>query len=78
MIVRLYLRGTVDDVVTWASERDDEQSSHPAKLWEALAPESAPAGMPLYPGPAMPGGNILDVIEHLPNGIVRRTWWRMP
>lgn len=49
------------------------------KLWEAFSPE--------HMGPPQPviqvrqqsvGLNILDVVERLPNGMIRRTWWRLP
>jgi len=53
------------------------EPDHPLKLWEALSPPHL--GVPMLPaGGERIVGRVLDVRENLPNGVVRRTFWRLP
>ena len=75
MFVRLSVHGTVDHVVTFP---DENTTDHPVKLWEAVG--SQQTGEPLFPGllgEDQPTGDILDVVEYRPDGLIHRTWWRL-
>jgi hypothetical protein len=75
MFVRLSVRGEVDGVLSWA-DGEQRHSTTPVKLWEAAG--NTVTGEPMFSGPELPTGNVLDVSEYRPDGTVHRTWWRLP